>query len=320
MPIPENDTQLWKGFNGHGLYSKRAERDVDGNVIDQTYAKKADVPALDTVLSDSSTTAITPKAVKDAIADVDVIPELPQNPSSLYSESQGSLAWGGWESEDVDVPDNIMYHTNFENFDVSTGIDHPITGADTSWGIYGTFNKTTKTIDGVEYPCMRAYDGSMTMLSNAWDDYEDDFSIEVTTCMDGYSGNWGGAAFVTGMQCPYYNCWNGDAPNRGICIWAGYNSYSGSTITLYNDFRVQHDSFGIVADSTQHANVSRAITGGVTVSRKNREILLYLDGKKAVKISNADAVMYKSFIATTIAYYILDFKILNGNRFAEMEG
>ena len=104
MAIPENDNQLWKGFDGHGLYSKRAERDVDGLVIDQTYAKKADVPALDTVISDSSTTAITPKAVKDAIAEVDVIPELPQNPSSLYSETSGSMTWGGWETEEMDIP------------------------------------------------------------------------------------------------------------------------------------------------------------------------------------------------------------------------
>ena len=104
MAIPENDTRLWKGFNGHGLYSKRAERDVDGNVIDQTYAKKAEVPELDDALSTSSTTAVTPRAVKAAIADVDRIPVLPQGPSSLYSESAGSLAWGGWETEEIDVP------------------------------------------------------------------------------------------------------------------------------------------------------------------------------------------------------------------------
>ena len=110
MSIPENDTRLWKGFNGHGLYSKRAERDVDGNVIDQTYAKKADVPDLDNALSTSTTTAITPKAVKDAIAEVDVIPTLPQTPSSLYSESQGSLAWGGWETEEIDVPEILPKH------------------------------------------------------------------------------------------------------------------------------------------------------------------------------------------------------------------
>jgi uncharacterized protein (TIGR02145 family) len=107
MAIPENDNQLWKGF-GHGLYSKRAERDVDGLVIDQTYAKKADVPALDNALSTSTTTAITPKAVKDVIAEVDVIPTLPQTPSSLYSETSGSMTWGGWESDDVDVPEKTI--------------------------------------------------------------------------------------------------------------------------------------------------------------------------------------------------------------------
>lgn len=123
MSIPDNDTQLWKGFNGHGLYAKRAERDVDGSTIDQTYVKSADVPALDDALSTSTTTAITPRAVQEAVNAVDVIPSLPQGPSSLYSAEAGVMNWGGWESEDVDVPDNIMYHTSFENFDVSTGSD-----------------------------------------------------------------------------------------------------------------------------------------------------------------------------------------------------
>lgn len=105
MAIPENDNQLWKGFDGHGLYAKRSERDVDGNVIDTTYAKKADVPALDDALSTSSTTAVTPRAVKAAVEEVDVIPALPQGPSSLYSETAGSISWGDWEVEEVDVPE-----------------------------------------------------------------------------------------------------------------------------------------------------------------------------------------------------------------------
>jgi uncharacterized protein (TIGR02145 family) len=104
MAIPENDNQLWKGFDGHGLYAKRSERDVDGNVIDTTYAKKADVPALDDTLSTSTTTAVTPRAVKAAVDEVDVIPALPQSPSSLYSETAGSISWGDWEVEEVDVP------------------------------------------------------------------------------------------------------------------------------------------------------------------------------------------------------------------------
>ena len=109
MSIPDNDTQLWKGFNGHGLYAKRAERDVDGSTIDQTYVKSADVPALDDALSTSTTTAITPRAVQEAVNAVDVIPSLPQGASSLYSAEAGVMNWGGWESEDVDVPDNITY-------------------------------------------------------------------------------------------------------------------------------------------------------------------------------------------------------------------
>lgn len=45
MAIPENDNQLWAGFNDHGLYAKRAERDQDGNNIKATYATKEDLNA-----------------------------------------------------------------------------------------------------------------------------------------------------------------------------------------------------------------------------------------------------------------------------------
>jgi hypothetical protein len=110
MSIPDNDTQLWKGFNGHGLYAKRAERDVDGNAIDQTYVKSADVPALDDALSTSTTTAITPRAVQEAVNAVDVIPSLPQGPSSLYSAEAGVMNWGGWETEEIDVPEILPKH------------------------------------------------------------------------------------------------------------------------------------------------------------------------------------------------------------------
>lgn len=103
MPIPENDKYLWKGF-GPGLYAKRAERDRDGNVITETYVKKSDIRDLDDALSTSTTTSVTPHAVKEAIEEVDVIPELPQTPSSLYSENSGEMVWGGWETDQFDVP------------------------------------------------------------------------------------------------------------------------------------------------------------------------------------------------------------------------
>ena len=179
MAIPENDTQLWKGFNGHGLYSKRSERDVDGNVIDQTYAKKADVPDLDNALSTSTTTAITPKAVKDAIAEVDVIPTLPQNPSSLYSETSGSMVWGGWESEEMDVPSVMVYYSDFSNFNTSTGEDTPIVGNKRTWSLSGRFTKEELTISGETYTALHVrYGASGVFSTNLCDELGDVASIK----------------------------------------------------------------------------------------------------------------------------------------------
>ena len=100
--MPE-DLQLWKGFNGHGLYAKRAERDRNGEEIVATYAKKTDVPALTDSLTTSETTAVTPGAVKSAIDNIVHIPDTANQPSTLYVGGQG-MGWAGWETEDVDVP------------------------------------------------------------------------------------------------------------------------------------------------------------------------------------------------------------------------
>jgi uncharacterized protein (TIGR02145 family) len=103
MPIPENDTQLWKGFDGHGLYAKRAELDRDGNPIVSTYARKTDVPALTDSLTTSTTTAVTPSAVKSAIDAIVKIPATANQPSTLCVTGQAP-GWTGWENEQVDVP------------------------------------------------------------------------------------------------------------------------------------------------------------------------------------------------------------------------
>ena len=208
MAIPENDTRLWKGFNSHGLYSKRAERDVDGNVIDQTYAKKADVPVLDDALSTSSTTAVTPRAVKAAIADVDRIPVLPQGPSSLYSESAGSLAWGGWETEEMDVPSYMVYYSDFSKFNTSTGEDTPIVGNKRTWSLSGNFTKESLTISGETYAALHVHPNAVGVFStNLCEDFGDVVSIEYTAYLPNYYGCWGGC-FSGGVGNPAYNCWD----------------------------------------------------------------------------------------------------------------
>lgn len=106
-----NDTQLWKGFNGHGLYAQRAERDRDGNVIDETYARKADLHALSDSLSDSTTTELTPHAAKTAIDGILKAPTPGAEGTMLsYGVSQNSMAWDSWESAEVDLPSILPDH------------------------------------------------------------------------------------------------------------------------------------------------------------------------------------------------------------------
>ncbi len=104
--MPE-DLQLWKGFNGHGLYAKRAEKDRNGEDIVTTYAKQSEVPALTDDLTTSTTTAVTPGAVKEAIDAIVKIPDAANQPSTLYVGGQG-MGWTGWESGEIDVPDTMV--------------------------------------------------------------------------------------------------------------------------------------------------------------------------------------------------------------------
>jgi len=107
MTIPANDNQLWKGFNGHGLYAKRAEKDRNGEDIVTTYAKQSEVPALTDDLTSSTTTAVTPNAVKEAIDSIVHIPDTANQPSTLYVGGQG-MGWTGWVTEEIDVPGNAV--------------------------------------------------------------------------------------------------------------------------------------------------------------------------------------------------------------------
>ena len=315
MAIPENDNQLWKGF-GHGLYSKRAERDVDGLVIDQTYAKKADVPALDTVLSDSSTTAITPKAVNDAIAAVDVIPELPQNPSSLYSESQGNLAWGGWESEEMDVPFYMVYYSDFSKFNTSTGEDTPIVGNKRTWTLSGRFTKESLTISGETYTALHVnYGASGVFSTDLCEDFGDVVSIEYMTYRPNYSGCWGGC-YSGGVGNPSYNCW---ATGRGIVVERGGTQ---GVTQRFNGFYPAFDSSEMAAFYNP-STVNRIVTGGNTIIKSQNLVKSYIDGKKGIIAStNAFGSRVSAYYGGwgDFDFYILGMKIYLGDRFNDMAG
>lgn len=115
MSSQETVHQLWKGFGGHGLYAKRAEQDRNGDDIVSTYAKKSDVPALTNELNTSSTTAVTPNAVKESIDSIVKIPDTANQPSTLYVGGQG-MGWTGWDSEEIDVPQTDFFYEWWSEF------------------------------------------------------------------------------------------------------------------------------------------------------------------------------------------------------------
>ena len=167
MAIPENDTQLWKGFNGHGLYAKRTERDREGAVIDTDYAKKNELHALSNELSDSTTTELTPNAAKAAIDSIIKPPAVGNEGTMLsYGIGQNSMQWASWESAGIDVPEDGV---------IIDGKRYPIvTIGDQQWMAenlampVGTINKEyrTTTEDGVElffYAALNITTGNETM-------------------------------------------------------------------------------------------------------------------------------------------------------------
>ena len=104
--MPE-DNQLWKGFNGHGLYAKRAEQDANGAPIVSTYARQDEENVLENALSTSQLTAVTPGAVKAALDPIVRVPDTANQPSTLCVGSQSALGWTGWETGEIDVPDTM---------------------------------------------------------------------------------------------------------------------------------------------------------------------------------------------------------------------
>ena len=309
-----NDNQLWKGFNGHGLYAKRAERDRNGDDIVTTYAKDGDVPALTDSLTTSTTTAVTPNAVKAAIDAIVKIPTTANQPSTLCVGGQG-LGWTGWESGEIDVPDRILiYHTDFSNFDLATGIDTPLVGNPSQWTITGNVSKTTKNIDDTEYSAMLVqYGGRLSMDQDLTTQYPDCFSVEATLYKDSYAGLAGGAAMF-GVTSPIYNCYSS---GRGIGIYP----WRGSVYQIFNDFYHIHDGY-YYSDTYDHTEVRQVITGGVTVLASQNKVKAYLGGLKGLidlvnPAENSCIDFYSDNVYGT-DFYVLDLKIYTSDRFDEI--
>ena len=223
----------------------------------------------------------------------------------------------------------LMYHTNFSNFDLTTGIDIPLKGKNGIWQINnpggtGIISSTTKTINGVTYPCLyikgtQGYGENIVMsLSNLTDfikTTDDIVTIETTVYKDDYYGRWGGVDY-SDKECPYYNCWTGGR-GLGMGIQSPYKE-------RYNGYTCRHDGWGWYNDDG--SNIPEISVCGIT--RVGTDFKYYSRGKKAVWQENVTPNNTLYFYAASnggygggiMEFYILDFKIYKGvDKFEEME-
>lgn len=219
----------------------------------------------------------------------------------------------------------LIYWTNFQNLDLATGVDTPIKGQPRTWTLSGSgISKSTRTINGVEYPVL-FLDGpsSLTLNDDIFNELPNVCTVEVTTYRDAWGGwyDWGGVYFGA-WGVPAYNCFYDISWNRGIVI-VSLVPMNIDNITYYNQFyHVQDELF--MTEDIVHTNVSQIITGGSVLYKNDNIGKCYLAGKKGMVVTGLDlqnATISRKISSDQAAndFCVLDFRIYNYDRFEKME-
>lgn len=166
----------------------------------------------------------------------------------------------------------LIYETDFSNFDVNTGIDTPKLGKPLKY-TFSKITKSTRIIDNIELSCLHFNVGGS--LSAELDDFEDyDYlSVEFITNKDSFQGLGCGCHVYTDSSnspnCPFYNCY---VDNRGIGA-LGFTTPEPGFFSTYYEM--------ITSNSIDRRNVTRIITGGITIDKINAKAKAFIVGKKA---------------------------------------
>ena len=324
MTIPENDTQLWKGFNGHGLYAQRTERDRDGNVIDETYAKKADLHALSDSLSDSTTTEITPHAAKTAIDGILKVPTPGAEGTMLsYGVSQNSMAWDAWESDVFDVPSELLFLTYFNQFNNKTKVDTPLVGEPYSMGTKQIFTPTTLSISGTQSPAIYDYvksqgRGSTSCVNGTIPENAEFISAELWLYSSGTRYDFGSglslgvAPWITLDPLFTSNDFPLSGPNLSSCD--SYELYNGSSVNQY--YSPGYLRYGVnIRQKTVHLAVVDDLVKKDSYHYVNGDLMYVLHGTRQSNVYRyelAQGNTGKQFTVTGVAIFAGDLRINNG--------
>ena len=281
--MPE-DLQLWKGFNGHGLYAKRAEKDRNGEDIVTTYAKQSEVPALTDDLTTSTTTAVTPGAVKEAIDAIVKIPDTANQPSTLYVGGQG-MGWTGWEADEIDVPElkKLLYLTYFTDFNENTNTDNSLVGdGKIVFSGVGTHSFPRLELMQSSIPSMKWYNVNSVTASTGCtiEDSVDTISIEFFASAY-FPGDYGTCFKLGYLYVTYGGVIDGYRLDTSYAAPENLTFYNGAS---YDSNWGQWVKYKPASESG--VNIAKACAMhfySCVVDFKNTEVFLYVDGQLICK-------------------------------------
>lgn len=214
---------------------------------------------------------------------------------------------------------DIIYETDFSNFDFANKIDYPKVGSPKAFSFNASYyEKTSITIDGVSYPAIRHKTGSnQSFTANFTDELNgvDLYTFETTVYKPSRSGIGGAIEYYGGSDfagSPIINCYSA---NRGYGVT---RRPAGSIVSFYNDFRLLYEAY-YYSTNSDIRNINGICKGGVTFDVSNNLAKVYLKDKKALTTTLGKKENFRFYADSNMEWYLLGIRIIKADIFNTKE-
>lgn len=222
---------------------------------------------------------------------------------------------------------DIIYATDFSNFDFVNKTDYPLVGSPKAYTFTpSNYDYTTVTVDGVTYHCIKhnkKSSGSADWFYGDFDDIlasENLYTVEFDVYKPSYTGTGGymcvrAAGNDVRAFAPYLNCYT---INRGYGVGRRPKA---NIVATYNNFSFSYEYYYYPSNSTLKS-ISGVCTAGVTVDKTNSLVKIYTKGKKALTSSSSADMNFHQLVFSADAnmeFYLLGIRIIKADIFNTKE-
>lgn len=214
---------------------------------------------------------------------------------------------------------DIIYKTDFSNFDFANKIDYPKIGSPKAFSFNEShFEKTSVTIDGVIYPAIKHKTVSNSSFTSSFIDELDGVNLYTFETLV-YKPTWGGIGgaieYYGGSDfagSPIINCYSSDR-GYGVTRRPAVN-----IVSYYNGFRLLYEAF-YYSTNSDIRNINGICKGGVTFDVLNNVAKVYLKNKKALITTMGKKENFRFYCDSNMELYLLGLTIIKKDLFEEME-